>query len=182
MAARGLRSSFSDRQARGVSALLAEQDKLAADQAALAEQKRKLTEADKRLAAQKKKVQAKLAESKALLCRAWTAASAGRCSESARRWTATRSPSSACKVPGRRQAHLHRRRHPGAELEGRCGYRVRLRPARQALPWGGGGPGSYDCSGLTRAAWATPGCRLPHNAAMQACYGTRVSAGQPAAR
>ena len=33
--------------------------------------------------------------------------------------------------------------------------------------WGAGGPDSYDCSGLTAAAWAQVGVNLPHNAAQQ---------------
>jgi cell wall-associated NlpC family hydrolase len=33
--------------------------------------------------------------------------------------------------------------------------------------WGGAGPDSYDCSGLTMASWAAAGVSLPHNAAMQ---------------
>jgi cell wall-associated NlpC family hydrolase len=33
--------------------------------------------------------------------------------------------------------------------------------------WGEEGPGSYDCSGLTLAAWRAAGRSLPHNAAMQ---------------
>lgn len=33
--------------------------------------------------------------------------------------------------------------------------------------WGADGPGSYDCSGLTMAAWAEAGVYLPHNAAAQ---------------
>src|SRR6266542_3852787 len=33
--------------------------------------------------------------------------------------------------------------------------------------WGADGPGSYDCSGLTMAAWRAAGLSLPHNAAMQ---------------
>lgn len=36
--------------------------------------------------------------------------------------------------------------------------------------WGSAGPNSYDCSGLTLAAWHTAGIRLPHNAARQ--YGS----------
>ena len=38
-----------------------------------------------------------------------------------------------------------------------------------------GGPGSFDCSGLTAYAWAAAGVNLPHNAAAQYGYGTRVS-------
>ncbi|WP_433080888.1 C40 family peptidase [Dactylosporangium sp. CA-052675] len=33
--------------------------------------------------------------------------------------------------------------------------------------WGADGPNSYDCSGLTMAAWKTAGVVLPHNAARQ---------------
>ncbi len=33
--------------------------------------------------------------------------------------------------------------------------------------WGSAGPDSYDCSGLTKAAWAQAGVYLPHNAAQQ---------------
>jgi cell wall-associated NlpC family hydrolase len=36
--------------------------------------------------------------------------------------------------------------------------------------WAAAGPDSYDCSGLTQAAWRTAGAHLPHNAAAQ--YGT----------
>ena len=34
--------------------------------------------------------------------------------------------------------------------------------------WGGSGPDSYDCSGLTAFAWRAAGVELPHNAAAQA--------------
>jgi len=33
--------------------------------------------------------------------------------------------------------------------------------------WGAAGPDAYDCSGLTKAAWAQVGVYLPHNAAQQ---------------
>jgi cell wall-associated NlpC family hydrolase len=36
--------------------------------------------------------------------------------------------------------------------------------------WGGAGPGSYDCSGLTMRAWERAGVSLPHSSRMQ--YGT----------
>ncbi len=41
--------------------------------------------------------------------------------------------------------------------------------------WGGAGPGSWDCSGLTMMAWRQAGVSLPHHAASQINYGTRVS-------
>ncbi|WP_380169389.1 NlpC/P60 family protein [Jannaschia sp. R86511] len=44
--------------------------------------------------------------------------------------------------------------------------------------WGSSGPNSYDCSGLTAAAWAQVGVSLPHSSKAQAGYGTRVSRGE----
>ena len=40
--------------------------------------------------------------------------------------------------------------------------------------WAGDGPTTFDCSGLTLSAWRQAGVSLPHNAAMQAGYGTKV--------
>jgi cell wall-associated NlpC family hydrolase len=37
------------------------------------------------------------------------------------------------------------------------------------------GPGAFDCSGLTMAAWATVGVQLPHFAAAQYTYGTHIA-------
>jgi cell wall-associated NlpC family hydrolase len=44
--------------------------------------------------------------------------------------------------------------------------------------WGGNGPGSYDCSGLTKAAYATVGIRLPRTAAEQYQSGPHVPLSQ----
>lgn len=41
--------------------------------------------------------------------------------------------------------------------------------------WGGTGPGAFDCSGLTRAAWAAAGVALPRTAAEQFHAGARVA-------
>ena len=41
--------------------------------------------------------------------------------------------------------------------------------------WGGAGPNSYDCSGLTMAAYAKVGIRLPHGSASQFRYGNPVA-------
>lgn len=44
--------------------------------------------------------------------------------------------------------------------------------------FGAAGPGAYDCSGLTMAAWQRGGVSLPHLASAQYNYGTHVSADQ----
>jgi len=44
--------------------------------------------------------------------------------------------------------------------------------------YGSGGPSTYDCSGLTSAAWAKAGKSLPHNAAAQYSQTTRISRSQ----
>lgn len=41
--------------------------------------------------------------------------------------------------------------------------------------WGGAGPDSYDCSGLTMWAWAHAGVSLPHNSGMQYAATPRVA-------
>ena len=43
--------------------------------------------------------------------------------------------------------------------------------------WGGGGPDSFDCSGLTQYAYAAAGVALPHSSRMQSGTGTPVSLG-----
>ena len=40
--------------------------------------------------------------------------------------------------------------------------------------WGGGGPGGFDCSGLTSWAYGKVGVILPHNAAAQFALGRAV--------
>jgi cell wall-associated NlpC family hydrolase len=41
--------------------------------------------------------------------------------------------------------------------------------------WGAGGPGAFDCSGLTSFAWRAAGVSLPHSSAAQYGSGRRVS-------
>jgi cell wall-associated NlpC family hydrolase len=52
---------------------------------------------------------------------------------------------------------------------GAAGEAVNFACAQIGKPygWGDSGPGAYDCSGLTMAAWAQAGVSLPHNAAQQ---------------
>ncbi|WP_159079496.1 C40 family peptidase [Plantactinospora sp. BC1] len=62
-------------------------------------------------------------------------------------------------------------------VTGAAGKAVRFAYAQLGKPyrWAGDGPDGYDCSGLTSAAWAAAGVRLPHNAARQYRAVTRIS-------
>jgi len=56
-----------------------------------------------------------------------------------------------------------------AYAPGQAGAAVRFAYRQLGKPyqWGGSGPGGYDCSGLTSAAWGRAGKGLPHNSAAQ---------------
>jgi cell wall-associated NlpC family hydrolase len=41
--------------------------------------------------------------------------------------------------------------------------------------WGGAGPSSFDCSGLTMVAWRAAGVSLPHSSRMQYSVTARVA-------
>jgi cell wall-associated NlpC family hydrolase len=60
-------------------------------------------------------------------------------------------------------------RTPPPYVAGRAGIAVNFAYAQLGKPyeWAAAGPSSYDCSGLTLAAWRAAGVYLPHNAAMQ---------------
>jgi cell wall-associated NlpC family hydrolase len=49
--------------------------------------------------------------------------------------------------------------------------------AQQGKPyvWGGAGPDSFDCSGLTQYAYAAAGISLPHSSSMQSTMGAPVA-------
>ena len=58
---------------------------------------------------------------------------------------------------------------PSVYPGGKAGVAVKFACAQIGKPyvWGADGPGGYDCSGLTSAAWRKAGVSLPHNAAAQ---------------
>jgi cell wall-associated NlpC family hydrolase len=58
---------------------------------------------------------------------------------------------------------------PPPYVAGKAGIAVNFAYAQLGKPyvWAAAGPSSYDCSGLTLAAWRAAGVSLPHNAAMQ---------------
>jgi cell wall-associated NlpC family hydrolase len=70
---------------------------------------------------------------------------------------------------GRAQARASGGSVSAPYIAGRAGKVVGFAYAALGKPyvWAADGPGGYDCSGLTLAAWRTVGVSLPHNAAMQ---------------
>jgi cell wall-associated NlpC family hydrolase len=65
----------------------------------------------------------------------------------------------------------------GGGGSGRAATAVRVAYAQLGDPyrWGAGGPGAFDCSGLTSFAWRAAGVSLPHSSAAQYGSGRRVS-------
>jgi len=65
---------------------------------------------------------------------------------------------------------------PAAHGSGRGAVAVRFAYSQLGKPyqWGASGPGSYDCSGLTMAAWAAAGVPLPHSSGGQFGSGTHI--------
>lgn len=64
-----------------------------------------------------------------------------------------------------------------APASGKAAEAVRFAMAQvgKSYVYGASGPSSYDCSGLTMAAWGAAGVSLPHSASAQTGSGQRVS-------
>lgn len=174
MAAGGLMTSLTDRQAQGVQRLVQEQRQLAADQADLAAQKKQLDAATQQIGTLTKQIKEKLASANALLNRL-----KGRDRQAL--LTASRTldrqalTALGVEVPdnGALTCDAVNIDYPDARVKKVLDWACK----QLGLPyrWGGEGPGSYDCSGLTMRAWQQVGVSLPHNAAMQFQEGTRIS-------
>ncbi|MFC1417089.1 C40 family peptidase [Streptacidiphilus cavernicola] len=68
--------------------------------------------------------------------------------------------------------------YPTVPVSGRAAAAVAFAEAQIGKPyvWGATGPGSFDCSGLTQAAWRAAGVSLPRTTYQQINAGKRVSA------
>ncbi|MFJ2636836.1 NlpC/P60 family protein [Streptomyces sp. NPDC087422] len=133
-----------------------------------------LKEAQSKLAARKATVQSKLRAARALLDRLTAAQRAA--VEAAD--TPSSGPAAATRASAR--TPLPGDTTPVAAPSSRAAQAVAFAYRALGLPyvWGSTGPNSYDCSGLTQAAWRAAGVSLPRTTYTQINAGTRVSESQ----
>lgn len=134
---------------------------LAADQKLLVQQEAQLAKVRKQLAQQKSQVKSHLAKAQSVVDHL----------EAKQR----------AKLEAERQAAIARasrasRSYTGP-ASGRAGTAVSFAYAQLGKPyeWGADGPSSYDCSGLTMAAWRQAGVSLPHSSSGQYSGGRKVA-------
>ncbi|WP_422772409.1 NlpC/P60 family protein [Plantactinospora sp. WMMC1484] len=141
---------FARQQQREVQAVVDLKNKLAAQKAPLDRLVSQLTKTEKELAAKKKEIDAEIDKLQELRIKAYGNGSAG--------------PLRPAPCPST---------YPG----GAAGKAVKFACAQIGKPysWGADGPGAYDCSGLTLAAWRQGGVSLPHNARAQRGQTKRIS-------
>jgi cell wall-associated NlpC family hydrolase len=152
-------SAFNSMQAGQYSSFLTESKALTIRQAATKDQLDKVAELEKQAAQDKATVDKNLSAAKELL---------GKMQAEARQrmLAASRSstPIAASDVPA----------------SGRAAVAVHFALAQVGKPYsyGAAGPGAYDCSGLTMAAWGAAGVGLPHSSSAQFGSGTHISESQ----
>lgn len=140
-------------QQRQVEGLTTAQAKLAAQRKSLATLNGKQTKSAADLAAKKKTITARLDQLKQLRVQAYGAANA--VEQPSTSTASAPPPASSSSSSG--------------SASGSASSVVSFAYAQLGKPyvWAASGPDSYDCSGLTMAAWAQAGVSLPHNAADQ---------------
>ena len=140
-----------------------DEDQQAADQKA-AQQKK----ATASLQAQKNQIQSMLAQQQQIL--------SGLKAEQRRQLEAAQAAAAARAAS---QARASRDAYRSVPASGRAAIAVRFAYAQLGKPYqyGGAGPNTYDCSGLTMDAWGAAGVSLPHSAADQYNYGPHISRG-----
>ncbi|MBL8929094.1 MAG: C40 family peptidase [Kineosporiaceae bacterium] len=174
LAATGLRETLGERRAQAVAALVAAERRLTQDQENLEAQKRELTTESARLKKLREQIDDKLDAAEALYNRLDAAQRAAY-----RRIGSTMDredlESVGVDVPASGTLKCANVGIETASAKARIAIDHACDQLGKPYRWGGSGPGSYDCSGLTMAAWSKAGVSLPHNAAMQAREGTTVS-------
>jgi cell wall-associated NlpC family hydrolase len=173
---------LADQQARAVTNLSGAQTAMAQQELAierevtrLAELEAQAAEAETQAAARHREAEALLdrltAEEEARLAAEREAAAAAAAAAAARAATS----SAAQSAPATQQPPPS-----SGPVSGRAAIAVQFAMAQIGKPYryGASGPGSYDCSGLTMAAWAAAGVSLPHSSRAQMGAGRPVSASE----
>lgn len=151
------------RQSAALARLTAQQQDIARTRSQAAAELAALRDALARVADRKRTVDEQLAAAQALLAQLTAAQRAAVTADGPAAGTATRDtvrpPLSPVQAPSPRAARA-----------------VAFAYGALGLPyvWGATGPGSYDCSGLTQAAWKSAGVSLPRTTYLQINAGTRV--------
>ncbi|MFD3721981.1 NlpC/P60 family protein [Streptomyces sp. NPDC058674] len=166
-----------DRNAAGITAVRRRLDEVGKlrDQAAgrLAELRTRRDE----LAGHKAQAEAKLTAAKRLLAKL---TAEERAAYEARTAAAAPAPGAAADDARGAAAPAARRKAPAPADGSRAARAVAFAYGAIGKPyvWGATGPGAFDCSGLTQAAWRSAGVSLPRTTYTQINTGQRVSRGQ----
>jgi peptidoglycan DL-endopeptidase CwlO len=156
----GMMTTLADRQEAAISELLSSQEQLEADRADLLEQQKRLTEGMSEVKAAKKEAEAKDAVVRAQISR-FNA-------DEFEAWNTGRSGV---------RAGLDCDDLIIVEPNATAGKVIDYACSKLGSPylWGATGPNSFDCSGLTLAAYKAAGITLPRIAADQSHVGRRIS-------
>lgn len=180
-----LMARMTSRQQKAVADFRAQQKEAAAKRVEATKSLEKLTETQASLRTSKQQVQAKLTEARTLLSKL-TAEEKARLAELERKKEAeaARKAEELAKQQARQdKATGGDAPKPQQDSGSDSGYSSKaeavLAFARAQIGkpyvWGATGPSSYDCSGLTQAAWRAAGVSLPRTTWDQVGVGTRVS-------
>jgi peptidoglycan DL-endopeptidase CwlO len=176
VAASGLLTSLADQRSEAVDDLTHQRTMLVGRMTELAEQQEILQRTQALLTAQKREIEAKLAAADTLLA-GLTPAERQRLQQ--RDAADERKGLQGTGVPVPSSGSFTCKDVPIATVDARVAKVLQYACAHLGDPyqWGASGPSRFDCSGFTMMAWKQAGVSLPHNAAMQASYGTQVGAG-----
>ncbi|MCP9209055.1 NlpC/P60 family protein [Streptomyces sp. HD1123-B1] len=169
-----------------------QQKKAAKERATATSSLASLTSSQKTLKEKKKSVQSKLSEARRLLSNL-TAKEKARLAEIERKKQEEAKRKAAELAEKQRKAEAERQRREGNDGSGsstpstpsspapsdstKAAKAIAFAQAQIGKPyvWGATGPNSFDCSGLTQAAWKSAGVSLPRTTWDQVKVGTRVS-------